>query len=66
MLLHDLRDAALNRIQFAPSVFGSVSPEGERLQREIVDYAHLNRTAVAAIKTIIETASAPSNGKATS
>ena len=39
--------------------------EGERVQREIVDYAHLNRTAVAAIKTIIETASAPSNGKAT-
>jgi hypothetical protein len=38
--------------------------EGERVQREIVDYAHLNRTAVAAIKTIIETASAPSNGKA--
>ena len=39
--------------------------EGERVQREIVDYAHLNRTAVAAIRTIIETASAPSNGKAT-
>jgi hypothetical protein len=38
--------------------------EGERVQREIVDYAHLNRTAVAAIKTIIQTASAPSNGKA--
>ena len=37
--------------------------EGERVQREIVDYAHLNRTAVAAIKTIRETASAPSNGK---
>jgi hypothetical protein len=39
--------------------------EGERVQREIVDYARLNRTAVAAIKSIIETASAPSNGKAT-
>jgi hypothetical protein len=25
------------------------------VQREIVDYAHLNRTALAAIKTIIET-----------
>jgi len=29
--------------------------EGERVQREIVDYAHLNRTALAVIKTIIET-----------
>ena len=37
--------------------------EGERVQREIVDYAHLNRTALAAIKTIIETTRAPSNGK---
>ena len=25
--------------------------EGERVQREIVDYGHLNRTALAAIKT---------------
>ena len=33
------------------------------MQREIVDYAHLNRTALAAIKTIIDTARAPSNGK---
>jgi 2-phosphoglycerate kinase len=38
--------------------------EGERVQREIVDYAHLNRTAVAAIKTIIETTREPSNEKA--
>ncbi len=38
--------------------------EGERVQREIVDYAHLNRTALAAIKTIIETTGAPSNEKA--
>lgn len=37
--------------------------EGERVQREIVDYAHLNRTALAAIKTIIETTRAPSNGQ---
>ena len=33
--------------------------EGERVQREIVDYAHLNHTAVAAIKTIIETTTRP-------
>jgi hypothetical protein len=38
--------------------------EGERVQREIVDYAHLNRTALAAIKTIIETTRAPANEKA--
>ena len=38
--------------------------EGERVQREIVDYAHLNRTALAAIKTIIETTREPSNEKA--
>ena len=37
--------------------------EGERVQREIVDYAHLNRTALAAIKTIIETTRTPSNGQ---
>jgi protoporphyrinogen oxidase len=37
--------------------------EGERVQREIVDYAHLNRTALAAIKTIIETTRGPSNEK---
>ena len=37
--------------------------EGERVQREIVDYAHLNHTALAAIKTIIETTHAPSNEK---
>ena len=37
--------------------------EGEREQREIVDYAHLNHTALAAIKTIIETTHAPSNEK---
>jgi len=35
--------------------------EGERVQREIVDYPH--RTALAAIKTIIETTRTPSNGK---
>jgi hypothetical protein len=38
--------------------------EGQRVQREIVDYAHLNRTALAAIKTIIETTREPSNEKA--
>ena len=38
--------------------------EGERVQREIADYAHLNRTALAAINTIIETTRAPSNEKA--
>jgi chromosome condensin MukBEF complex kleisin-like MukF subunit len=37
--------------------------EGERVQRQIVDYAHLNHTALAAIKTIIETTRAPSNEK---
>jgi hypothetical protein len=37
--------------------------EGERVQREIVDYAHLNRTALAAIKTIIETTRSPSHEK---
>ena len=37
--------------------------EGERVQREIVDHAHLNRTALAAIKAIIETTRAPSNEK---
>jgi hypothetical protein len=33
--------------------------EGERVQREIVDYAHLNRTALTAIKTIIDTPALP-------
>jgi hypothetical protein len=33
------------------------------VQREIVDYAHLNRTALAALKTIIETTRSPSNEK---
>ena len=56
-LTSDLTSALQNLQEFLKS-------EGERVQREIVDYAHLNRTAVAAIKTIIETASAPSNGKA--
>jgi hypothetical protein len=56
-LASDLTSALQNLQEFLRS-------EGERVQREIVDYAHLNRTAVAAIKTIIETASAPSNGKA--
>ena len=55
-LASDLSSALQNLQEFLKS-------EGERVQREIVDYAHLNRTAVAAIKTIIETASAPSNGK---
>ena len=56
-LASDLSSALQNLQEFLKS-------EGERVQREIVDYAHLNRTAVAAIKTIIETASASSNGKA--
>ena len=56
-LASDLTYALQNLQEFLKS-------EGERVQREIVDYAHLSRTAVAAIKTIIETASAPSNGKA--
>jgi hypothetical protein len=56
-LASELTSALQNLQEFLKS-------EGERVQREIVDYAHLNRTAVAAIKTIIETASAPSNGKA--
>ena len=56
-LASDLTYALQNLQEFLKS-------EGERVQREIVDYAHLNRTAVAAIKTIIETASAPSNRKA--
>jgi hypothetical protein len=55
-LASDLTSALQNLQDFLKS-------EGERVQREIVDYAHLNRTAVAAIKTIIETARAPSNGK---
>jgi len=55
-LAADLTSAVQNLQEFLKS-------EGERVQREIVDYAHLNRTAVAAIKTIIETTSAPSNGK---
>jgi hypothetical protein len=50
--------AALQRLQ------EYLKAEGERVQREIVDYAHLNRTALAAIKTIIETTRAPSNEKA--
>ena len=55
-LASDLTYALQNLQEFLKS-------EGERVQREIVDYAHLNRTALAAIKTIIETASAPSKGK---
>ena len=34
------------------------------MQRWMVAYAHLNRTALAAIKTIIETTREPSNEKA--
>ena len=56
-LASDLSSALQNLQEFLKS-------EGERVQREIVDYAHLNRIAVAAIKTIIEAAGAPSNGKA--
>ena len=56
-LASDLSSALHNLQEFLKS-------EGERVHREIVDYAHLNQTAVAAIKTIIETASPPSNGKA--
>ena len=52
----DLTSALQNLQQY-------LKAEGERVQREIVDYAHLNRTALAAIKTIIETTRAPSNGK---
>ena len=33
--------------------------EGERVQREIVNYAHLTESTVAAIKTIIETTFRP-------
>ena len=55
-LASDLTSALQNLQQY-------LKAEGERVQREIVDYAHLNRTALAAIKTIIETTRAPSNGK---
>jgi hypothetical protein len=55
-LASDLTSALQNLQEFLKS-------EGERVQREIVDYAHLNRTALAAIKTIIETTRAPSNEK---
>jgi hypothetical protein len=37
--------------------------EGERVQREIVNYAHLNQTALVAIKTIIECTRQPASGK---
>jgi hypothetical protein len=55
-LASDLTSALQNLQEFLKS-------EGERVQREIVDYPHLNRTALAAIKAIIETTRAPSNGK---
>lgn len=55
-LASDLTSALRNLQEFLKS-------EGERVQREIVDYAHLNRTALAAIKTIIATTRAPSNEK---
>jgi len=55
-LASDLTSALQNLQQY-------LKAEGERVQREIVDYAHLNRTALAAIKTIIETTRASSNGK---
>jgi gas vesicle protein len=35
--------------------------EGERVQREIVNYAHLTETTLAAIKTIIETTFRPAH-----
>src|SRR5262245_23357720 len=35
--------------------------EGERVQREIVNYAHLTETTVAAIKNIIETTFRPAS-----
>ena len=55
-LASDLTPALQNLQEFLKS-------EGKRVQREIVDYAHLNRTALAAIKTIIKTTRAPWNGK---
>ena len=56
-LASDLTSALQNLQQY-------LKAEGERVQREIVDYAHLNRTALAAIKTIIKTTRSPSNEKA--
>jgi hypothetical protein len=53
-LASDLTTSLQNLQQFLKS-------EGERVQREIVDYVHLNRTALAAIKTLIETTRAPSH-----
>jgi gas vesicle protein len=35
--------------------------EGERVQREIINYAHLTETTLAAIKNIIETAFRPAH-----
>ena len=55
-LASDLTSALQNLQQY-------LKAEGERVQREIVDSAPLTRTALAAIKTIIETTRAPSNGK---
>jgi excinuclease UvrABC nuclease subunit len=55
-LASDLTTSLQNLQQFLKS-------EGERVQREIVDYAHLNRTALTAIKTIIETTRTPPNEK---
>ena len=56
-LASDLTSALQNLQQY-------LKAEGERVQREIVNYAHLNRTALAAIKTIIKTTRSPSNEKA--
>jgi hypothetical protein len=53
-LASDLTTSLQNLQQFLKS-------EGERVQREIVDYAHLNRTALAAIKTIVATTRTPAN-----
>jgi gas vesicle protein len=35
--------------------------EGERVQREVINYAHLTETTLAAIKNIIETAFRPAH-----
>ena len=48
----DLTSAVRELQQFLKS-------EGERVQREIVNYAHLTETTVAAIKNIIETTFRP-------
>jgi len=61
--IDELGELASDLTSALQNLQGYLKAEGERVQREIVDYAHLNRTALAAIKTIIETTHAPSNGK---